>query len=214
MRSKKGLCRDWKVYVIADREAAGGRDLSEVVRSAIFGGADVIQLRDKKAPDRELCATASELLKITRAGGVPLIINDRILVAAEVKADGVHLGQEDEGLKAARRALGKKAIVGRSTHSPEQALKAQEEGFDYIGVGPVFATPTKPAYQPVGLEFVRFASGNIRIPFVAIGGIDEKNLKMVKAAGARAVAVVRAVMASQDPKLATETLRGIMTDEK
>ncbi len=210
MRSKKERCQNWKVYVIADREAACGRSLSEIVKRAIFGGADVIQLRDKKASDAQLCKEAKKILKITRAAGIPLIINDRILVAADAGADGVHLGQDDGSIQPARRALGKKAIIGRSTHSPEQALAAQKEGFDYIGVGPVFATPTKPTYAPVGLEFVKFAAKNIQIPFVAIGGIDEKNTRTVRDAGARAIAVVRAVMASADPKLTTETLRGIM----
>ncbi len=210
MRLKKELCQNWKVYVIADRQAAGNRSLQDLVKSAIFGGANVIQLRDKNSSDREMVKDAINLLKITRASQVPLIINDRIDVAAEVQAEGVHLGQEDGNYIFARKALGRNAIIGRSTHSPEQALKAQNDGFDYIGVGPVFTTPTKPSYTAVGLDLVRFATSNIQIPFVAIGGIDEKNALEIKSAGARTVAVVRAVMSANDPKLATENLCKIM----
>ena len=170
------------------------------------GGADVIQLRDKKASDLELLATARALLEITKPKGVPLIINDRVQVARDSGADGVHLGQEDGSLEEARRVLGDQAIIGRSTHSQAQALAAAAEGFDYIGVGPVFSTPTKPTTVPVGLDLVRFAAKNIRIPFVAIGGIDAGNVKEVRRAGAKAVAVVRAVMADENPKQAAKTL--------
>ena len=177
-----------------------------MVAQAIEGGADVIQLRDKNATDKELVKTAKILLEVTRRRNVPLIINDRPQVAKELGAQGVHLGQEDGPLDAARALLGDEAIIGRSTHSPEQALRAQEEGFDYIGVGPVFATPTKPEYTPVGLELVRFAAKNIKIPFVAIGGIDLSNVGMVREAGATTVAVVRALMASEDPKVTAEQI--------
>ena len=182
----------------------------EVVEQAILGGADMVQLRDKKSSDEELVWQAKELLVITRAHGVPLIVNDRIQVAKISGADGVHLGQEDASFPEARLILGEHAIIGRSTHSNEQALRAQAEGFDYIGVGPVFATATKPSYEPVGLELVRFAAKNLNTPFVAIGGIDETNGFQVREAGARAVAVVRAVMASQNPKLTAEKICKIM----
>ena len=170
------------------------------------GGADVIQLRDKKASDLELVAVAKTLLEITKPKGVPLIVNDRVQVAKDSGADGVHLGQEDGSLKEARKVLGDQAIIGRSTHTQAQALAAEAEGFDYIGVGPVFSTPTKPTAVPVGLELVRFAAENIRIPFVAIGGIDASNVEEVRHAGAKAVAVVRAVMADTNPKQAAEKL--------
>jgi thiamine-phosphate pyrophosphorylase len=181
------------------------------VRLAIEGGASVIQLRDKNASNAEMIALASELLKITKPAQVPLIINDRVAVVKAVGADGVHLGQDDGPLEAARAVLGDEVIIGRSTHSPEQALKAQSEGFDYIGVGPVFATPTKPSYEPVGLDLVSFAAKNIRIPFVAIGGIDAQNIDQVRQAGAQRVAVVRAVMASENPKMAAQDLLGRLT---
>lgn len=207
MPSKRELCRNWKLYVIVDAEAARGRDLAEITRRAIKGGADVIQLRDKKASDEILLRGAKALLTVTQAAGVPLIINDRVPVAQAAGADGVHLGQEDGTLREARQILGEEALIGRSTHSPEQALGAQKEGFDYIGIGPVFQTPTKPGYKPVGLELVRFAAEHISVPFVAIGGIGIENADLVKRAGAKAVAVVRAVAGADDPQKAAVLLK-------
>lgn len=206
---KKRSSLNWKLYVITDREAAAGRPLSEIVAKAILGGADVVQLRDKKASDTELLNAARELLRITRPAGVPLVINDRVRVALESGADGLHLGQDDGSLDAARAVVGDSMIIGRSTHSPSQALGAEKEGFDYIGVGPVFQTPTKPTYEPVGLDLVRFAAQNIRIPFVAIGGIDEGNAALVRRAGASTIAVVRAVMASPDAEITSRNLRDL-----
>ena len=197
--------------MITDPAAGSGDTLVKAVREAILGGAAVIQLRDKEATDKDLIKKAEQLLVLTRSAGIPLIVNDRISVAKKSGADGVHLGQDDASLKEARTLLGKRAIIGRSTHSPEQALAAQEEGFDYIGVGPVFSTPTKPSYAPVGLELVKFAAANVKIPFVAIGGIDPMNAAEVKKAGAKTVAVVRAVMASDNPKESVESLCRIMS---
>ncbi len=196
--------------MITDSAGLQKRTLAEAVREAVDGGASVIQLRDKLAGHAQIVSQAREILAITRPAGVPLIVNDSIEAARESGADGVHLGQDDASLAEAREALGPEAIIGRSTHSPAQALAAQNEGFDYIGVGPVFATPTKPSYEPVGLELVNFASKNITIPFVAIGGINEGNALRVREAGARTVAVVRAVMASENPAKTTENLCRIM----
>ena len=200
---KKNRFVNWKLYVIADAQAAGKKSLTEAVAAAIRGGADVIQLRNKRASDEELLSQAKTLLEMTRAKGVPLIINDRVSVAKNSGAEGVHLGQEDGSIKEARAFLGENALIGRSTHSREQATEAQKEGADYIGVGPVFQTPTKPDTAPVGLELVRFASKNIHIPFVAIGGIDLVNVSEVRQAGAKMIAVVRAVIGSGDPEEAS-----------
>jgi thiamine-phosphate pyrophosphorylase len=141
-------------------------------------------------------------------------VNDRADLALAVRADGLHLGQDDLPIKAARKIVGKRLFIGRSTHSRRQALKAQREGFDYIGVGPVFFTPTKPNTHPVGLKLVRFASKKIKLPFVAIGGIDLTNVGKVRKSGAKAVAVVRAVVTAKDPKKACkEMLRKITNDD-
>ncbi len=178
------------------------------------GGASVVQLRDKKADKDSLLRSAKSLLTVTKRLGIPLIVNDHVDVARESGADGVHLGQEDGSLIEARHALGDEALIGRSTHSPEQALAAEKEGFDYIGVGPVYATPTKPGRAAVGLEFVRFAAANLEVPFVAIGGIDETNALDVLRSGARTIAVVRALTGRSDPRAAAENYMRSMKKEK
>lgn len=206
-------CKSWKLYAITEAASLKDRDLGSVVAAALRGGADVIQLRDKKASDSDLISQARMLLEITRPAGVPLIVNDRPQVAKAAGADGLHLGQEDMSLSDARAIVGRGVLIGRSTHNPEQALAAENEGFDYIGVGPVFSTPTKPDYQPVGIELVRFAASRIRIPFVAIGGIDRSNASEVLRAGATCIAVVRAVMGAEDPEMAARLLRNSMKKE-
>lgn len=159
----------------------------------------MVQLRDKNATKDELFSQANALVKLTRASAVPLIINDWADIALRSGADGVHLGQEDGALEEAVRLLGPDAIIGRSTHSLDQALAAEEEGFDYVGVGPVFSTPTKPGRPEVGLKLVTEAAEYIKIPFVAIGGIDESNVDLVCGAGARCIAAVRCIMDAADP---------------
>ncbi len=180
------------------------------MREAVLGGADAVQLRDKNASGDELLRQARELLRVTRPLGVPLIVNDRVDVAKAADVDGVHLGQEDGSLAHAKAVFGADKIYGRSTHSPEQGLAAQEEGFDYIGVGPVYGTPTKPGRLPVGLEYVRYAAGNLDVPFVAIGGIDGSNIKDVLAAGARTIAVVRAVFGQAEVRRAAGELKAVI----
>ena len=209
MPSKRELCRSWKLYVITCPEFRGERSQAERVREAVLGGADVVQLRDKNASDEELLHQARELLAVLRPLRVSLIINDRVQVARNCGADGVHLGQGDGSLAEAMKIMGpdKIKIYGRSTHTPEQGKAAQDEGFDYIGVGPVHGTPTKPGRTPVGLEYVRYAAVNLEVPFVAIGGIDAGNIKDVMKAGARSIAVVRAVLGQAEPRLAASELK-------
>jgi len=206
MLLKKKPCQNWRLYAITCPERLAGRELVGLAEAAIRGGADVLQLRDKEASDEEFLAKARSLLSLTRRLGVPLLINDRLQLARECGADGVHLGQEDGSLAEARRILGEGTLIGRSTHNPEQALAAEREGFDYVGIGPIYATPTKPASAPVGLDLVRFAAARLKIPFVAIGGIDKSNIREVSDAGAGCVAVVRALLGSDDPKNAARTL--------
>lgn len=197
-----------KLYVIVDRSALGGRDPVEVAAAAVRGGADVIQWRDKQAPDGEFLETARRLREQTRKQGVLFIVNDRVAAALRSQADGVHVGHEDLAIPEVRALVGDSMLIGRSTHSLEEALEAQRQGADYIGVGPVFATPTKPGYPAVGLELVRQVKGKVRIPWVAIGGIDLENAGLVSSAGAACVAVVRAVAAASDPEAAARSLKG------
>ncbi len=207
MPSNARSCSTWRLYVIIDRSAAGSRDLADLAAAAIRGGADVLQLRDKAAGAKALTDEARRLLHLTRPAGIPLIINDWPEVAKAAGADGVHLGQDDLSIAKARALLGGTALIGRSTHSLPQALEAEQEGADYLGVGPVFATPTKPDYPQVGVSLVREVASRVRIPFVAIGGIEPGTIGQVIAAGARCVAVVRAVCAAPDPAAAAQQLK-------
>ena len=197
-----------KLYVIVDRAALGGRDPVETAAAAMRGGADVIQWRDKQAPNGEFLETARRLREQTRKQDVLFIVNDRVAVALRVQADGVHVGHEDLPVPEVRALVGNSMLIGRSTHSIEEALEAERQGADYIGVGPVFATPTKPGVRAVGLELVRQVREKVRIPWVAIGGIDLENAGLVSSAGAACVAVVRAVAAASDPEAAARSLKG------
>lgn len=205
-------CSDWRLYVILDRAASGGRDLLDLARCALQGGADVLQLRDKAATPEELLALGRPLLEAARAARAPLIINDHPEVAAALGADGVHLGQDDMPIAAARRLLGPDALIGQSTHSLAQAQAGVADGADYLGVGPVFPTPTKPDYGSVGLELVGQVAAAIQVPFVCIGGIDAGNAGDVRRAGGRCIAVVRAVCAASEPLAATRELKRVMAD--
>lgn len=199
---------DLSVYVITDRRLIGSRPLEEVVAAAIRGGASVIQLREKEATTREMIDLARRLLAVTRTAGVPLIINDRVDVALAVDADGVHLGVDDMPIALARRLLGPDKIVGGSPETVEQAIQMERDGADYLGVGDVFGTRTKPdAGPPIGPEGLRRVVEAVTIPVVGIGGIRAENAGEVIRAGAAGVAVVSAVMAAADPEAATRQLR-------
>ena len=178
--------------------------------AAIRGGADVIQLRDKELSVEKLIQEGKALRKLTSQTGVLLMINDRVDIALAVDADGVHLGQEDLPIETARRILGIDKLIGKSTHSLEQALAAQKEGVDYIGVGPIFTTPTKPSYSPVGLELIEKAAPVVRLPVFAIGGIDSTNVEEVLSRGARRIAVVRAVIGSDNIEQSAREFKKIL----
>ena len=203
-------CAAWRLYVILDG-AAGARDPVALAAAAIRGGADVLQLRDKRASAEQVLQTARRLLAVARPAGVPLLINDRPDLAKAAGADGVHLGQADAPVSEARALLGPGPLIGKSTHSVAQALAAEREGADYIGVGPIFPTPTKPDYGSVGLDLIAAVAGQVRVPAVCIGGIDAVTLPDVLAAGAVRVAVVRAVCAAPDPEAAARELKVLLT---
>ena len=198
---------DFKLYVIIDRKSSGGRDLAYLAQEAIEGGADMIQLRDKDSSASEILKVGRAIRDLTRKKKIPFIINDRVDIAVAVGADGVHLGQDDLPIEAARSMMGSGKLIGLSTHSLPQALEAEKKGADYIGVGPIFSTPTKPDYRAVGIDLIREVRDKIKIPFVVIGGIDESNIDEVIAAGARRVAVVRAVCGAKDVRGASERLK-------
>ena len=159
---------------------------------------DLIQLRGKTQTLEQLTEIAGKLHAITSRADIPLIINDHALVAQSVPLEGVHVGQDDDPVSVARKKAGRALLVGKSTHSFEQALAAQREGADYIGFGPIFATPTKPDYQPIGLKEINRVHAAVALPIFCIGGIKIENLEQVLAAGARRVAIVSGLLKAPD----------------
>jgi thiamine-phosphate pyrophosphorylase len=175
-----------------------------VLAAALEGGVEIVQLRDKHAGDDELLRAGRLIRRLTREAGALFVVNDLPELALRCEADGVHVGQDDLPVPRVRELVGD-LIVGLSTHSPAQIAAA--EGVDYIGVGPVYATPTKEGRAPVGLELVREAARAAAVPWFAIGGIDETNADAVVAAGAQRLAVVRAIGDAEDPRASAQALR-------
>lgn len=172
------------------------------------GGVDMVQLREKQLPDEDVLAAADVCRELCARFGALFWINDRPDLAKAAGADGVHVGQDDMPPREARRILGEEHLIGLSTHAPGQLAKALREPIDEISVGPVFATPTKPGRRPAGLEYVRHAAHAARHrPWFAIGGIDRDTVGEVVAAGARRIAVVRAIVDADDPERAARELR-------
>ena len=160
----------------------------------IEGGVDVIQLRGKGKTIDELVDFAARLHKITSRSSIPLIVNDHAEIARRVPVEGVHVGQDDDSTEVARRKAGRNLLVGKSTHSVDQAMRALHEGADYIGFGPIFATPTKPDYSPIGLSRIKKVHAEVNLPIFCIGGINLENLDRVIAAGARRVGIVSGLL--------------------
>lgn len=196
---------DKKLYLVTNSDQFDSDDeFLDAVASALEGGVDILQLREKHLSAKRVIELGRKVKQLCLQYDTTFIVNDRIDIAALIEADGVHLGQDDLDVASAREILGANAIVGISTHAPEQALKAVADGADYIGVGPVFATPTKQGRVPVGLEYVKWTSENIDIPAFAIGGIDSENFQEVLDAGLSKIAVVRAIINATSPKEAAE----------
>jgi thiamine-phosphate pyrophosphorylase len=178
------------------------------LEAAIRGGVDVVQLRDKSLGDEELIAAAREFRAAADAAGALFVLNDRPDLVATCGADGVHVGQDDASVEEARAAVGPERIVGRSTHAPEQGAAADADPeVDYLAVGPVHATPTKPGRPAAGLEYVEWAAAHVSTPWFAIGGLHAGNVHEVTARGARRIVVVRAIAEAADPEAAARALR-------
>jgi thiamine-phosphate pyrophosphorylase len=180
--------------------------LFSVVEAALEGGLTLVQYRDKNTDDSIRLANAQKLRQLCRDRNALFIINDRVDLAVAVDADGVHLGQQDLPIDIARRILGTGRIIGKSTTNPQEMENAIAEGADYIGVGPVYETPTKPGKAAAGFEYIRHAVKHSSVPWFAIGGIDTSNLNDVLTAGAERVAVVRAIMQADNPTSVTQEL--------
>ncbi len=207
---------EFDTYLVTQASLSAGRSTPEVVAAAIEAGVDVVQVREKDTSARERLRVAREVREQTRAAGVPMVVNDRVDIAAAADADGVHLGDDDLPVAPARKQLGEDAVIGRSVSTPEAAREAEDAGADYLGVGAIYATGSKEDIDDeeydIGLEPVRETDEAVDIPFVGIGGITPDNAAEVVAAGADGVAVITAITAADDPTLATRAL-GEAVDE-
>jgi thiamine-phosphate pyrophosphorylase len=194
-----------RLYLVCDEQP------DDFLAAVLGAGVDIVQLRMKDAADSSIVTIGRRFASMAAASAALFILNDRPDLVAATGADGVHVGQDDVTVAEARAMIGSDRLVGLSTHSPAQVDAAAGAGIDYIGVGPVHATPTKPGRPPVGLELVRYAAENATVPFFAIGGISPANVDAVHEAGADRVAVVRALTEASDPAHAARTLRAAVS---
>jgi thiamine-phosphate pyrophosphorylase len=194
-----------RLYLVCDAQS------DAFLHAALDGGVDLVQLRCKDVSDEEILTAAVRFRTICTQHGALFIVNDRPDLALQADADGVHVGQDDTPVAEARELLGDERIVGLSTHSPAQVDAARGQAVDYIAVGPVHETPTKPGRPAVGLELVSYAAANATVPFFAIGGINPDNVDAVAAAGAQRVVVVRALTQARDPRGVAQQLRAGVT---
>jgi thiamine-phosphate pyrophosphorylase len=205
----------WRLYVITDERLGRGRSHLQIAEAAIQGGADVVQLRDKTASSRRLYDIAVQFRRLTREAEVSFVVNDRLDVALAADADGVHIGREDLPASVVRRILGPGKILGVSAETVEEAVTAEKDGADYLGVGPVFeARGSKAdAGEPLGLDLIARIRRDCRIPIVAIGGIIAENARLVRDAGADAAAVISAVASAEDVAQAARRLKLLLGSE-
>jgi thiamine-phosphate pyrophosphorylase len=204
---------DYSLYLVTDRGLSGGRTTLDIVSAAVAGGVTVVQLREKDCSTREFIEQALAIREFLKAQRIPLIINDRLDVAQAVKADGVHLGQTDMALAMAREIIGDSMIIGISAESLQDAIEAEKGGADYLGVSPIYTTPTKtdtaPALGLAGLQQIR---DSVRLPLVGIGGLNRENAAEVIRNGADGVAVVSAIVAADDPEAAAGELKQVIEE--
>jgi thiamine-phosphate pyrophosphorylase len=206
---KEKVFKNFRLYMVTDLTSPKNNIL-RIIEKAIDGGVDIVQLRSKVLTDNELIRIGTAIRSLTSRKRRLFFVNDRIDLALMLKADGVHIGQDDVSVKEVRRLchrLGERMYIGKSTHSFTQAIKTAREDVDYIGVGPIYSTPTKKDYIPVGLSLINKVKSRISKPFVCIGGINQNNIDKVVSRGAERVAVVRAISAARDPYKAAMSLK-------
>lgn len=202
---------DCSLYLITDRSFLKGRSLASCVEEAIKGGVTLIQVREKEISSRDFFKVAKEVKEVTNKYNVPLIINDRIDIALAIDADGVHLGQSDMPIEIARKILGKDKIIGISAGSISEALEAEKNGADYLGIGTVFFTGTKKDIEePIGIEGLKDIVNKIKIPTVAIGGINKDNCEEVMESGVNGISLISAILANDNIENSSRELRNII----
>lgn len=198
------------LYLILDKPTLGKCSLENIYSVVYEGKIGLVQLRDKRSAKPDVLALATEIVKRLGRSKALFIVNDYLDVAVACGADGLHLGQDDLPVKEARKILGKSRIIGVSCHNLAQALQAQSDGADYIGIGPIYATATKPEYKAIGLKILTQLKDRIKIPYFAIGDIHLGNVARVVASGAANIAVCRAILKATDPKAAARQLYKIL----
>lgn len=195
---------DYSLYLVTDRDVLNGRDLDKAVEDSILGGVTLVQLREKEVSSLDFYNIALNIKKVTDKYNIPLIINDRLDVALAVDAAGVHLGQSDFPCSVARKLIGKDKILGISAATLPEAVQAQEDGADYVGVGSIFPTNTKLDARSVNIETLKNIKLNLNIPIVAIGGINENNFMLLKDTNVDGLAIISAILGKSDIKAAAE----------
>ena len=202
---------DYSLYLVTDRDLSKGRATLEIVKAGVAGGVTCVQLREKNCSTRKFIKEALSIKTYLKQNNIPLIINDRVDVAQAVGADGVHLGQTDMPLNMAKDILKNSMIIGISVESLEDAIRAEKDDADYIGISPIFATPTKTdTAVPLGLEGLKEISQVAKLPKIAIGGLNQKNASEVILNGADGIAVVSAIVSAEDPRKDAEKLSAII----
>lgn len=200
---------DYSLYLVTDRDLMTANSIDECVEQAVSGGCTVVQIREKNASSREFYEIAVRVLKITKKYGVPLIINDRADIALAVNADGVHIGQKDLPYKEVRRIMGKNKIIGISVSNLTEAVSAASTDVDYLGVGAMFPTDTKMDADSTSMDELRNIRAKIKIPLVAIGGINKNNVHLFEGTGIDGIAVVSAVVSQKDASGAAREMRAL-----
>lgn len=198
---------DYSLYLVTDRNILKNRDLKDEVENAIKGGVTLVQLREKECGGKDFLKYAVEVKEITDKYNIPLIINDRVDIALAIDAAGVHVGQNDIPAKVVRELIGKNKVLGISASNLEEAKKAVEDGADYLGVGAIYSTSTKKDAKNVKLNMLKEIRDNIKIPIVAIGGIDKNNAKEVIECNIDGIAVVSAILSENNIELAAKNLK-------
>lgn len=198
---------DTSLYLVTDRSGMGDCEFESKIRSAVEGGCTMVQLREKNINSYLMYQRALSIKKITDEYHIPLIINDRLDIMLAVGADGVHLGRQDIPVKIARKLIGKDKIIGVSAHCIEEAEKAERDGADYLGVGAIFPTTTKKDIIITPVNVLREIKETVSVPVVAIGGINQNNINTLKGSHVDGVAVISAIMKSQDPKSSAVALK-------